>query len=76
MAWYKSKEFLVENLAQQFDVIHGPGTMTDWSGIYRCTECGHEAVSVYGQPLPSSDHHPHSNRAAIRWRLHIASTHG
>jgi hypothetical protein len=76
MAWFKSKEFLVKNLAQQFDVIHGPGTMTDWSGIYRCTECGHEAVSVYGKPLPSSDHHQHSNRAAIRWRLQVASTHG
>jgi hypothetical protein len=35
-----------------FDTIHRPGQRTPFSGIYRCQNCGFEAVSTHGHPLP------------------------
>lgn len=59
MALYKYQRFLSSSAHADFDAIHAPGTSAPYSGIYRCTGCGHEAVSTYGNPLPPQGSHVH-----------------
>lgn len=75
MADYKYAGFLKANNDAAFDQVWHPATATPYSGIYRCTACGHEAVSVRGHPLPPQNHHQHPNFAPIAWQLIVASTH-
>jgi hypothetical protein len=64
-----------------FDVIYLPGQPTPFSGIYKCTSCGFEAVSTRLHPLPpevSCLNHSPSWRAAhgtVRWKLVAAAIH-
>ncbi len=73
MALYKNSGYLSQSTASAFDVVQTPGANTDNSGIYRCEGCAHEVASNKGNPLPPQNHHQHSNRSAIRWRLVVAT---
>lgn len=70
MAYYKYSRYLSQSDHQFFDTIYEPGTVTPYSGIYRCEECGREDTSVKGKPLPPQNHHQHQyGQGPIRWRL-------
>lgn len=64
-----------------FDQIHMPGQLTPFSGIYRCTNCGFEAVSTKGNPLPTEMfcnlHHQQWRASSgwVRWQLVAAAIH-
>ncbi|MFO0887577.1 MAG: hypothetical protein U0790_00370 [Isosphaeraceae bacterium] len=74
MALYKYANFLQSSNHEAFDQAHGPSYTTPFSGIYRCTGCGHEVTSVQGHPLPPQNHHQHSaSQGAIRWQLIVAT---
>lgn len=68
---YKYSKFLISSSSEEFDKIHRPGVPTPRSGVYRCTECGKEATSVHGYPLPPQNHHQHSTSAPIQWQLAV-----
>jgi hypothetical protein len=64
-----------------FDIIHPPGQIAPFSGIYKCVNCGFEAVSTHGNHLP-----PETNCAShsaqwpnvygnVRWKLVAAAIH-
>lgn len=73
MAQYKDARFLKQNTNAVFDVLHLPGAMTPFSGIYRCAVCGREDVSVFGKPLPPQNHHQHSPlQGPIKWQLIVS----
>jgi hypothetical protein len=73
MAYYKYYTYLAQTSSAAFDAYHEPGITTPYSGIYRCTGCGHNVTSVRGYPLPPQNHHQHSyNQGKIQWQL-IAS---
>jgi hypothetical protein len=74
MALYKYPQVLQRSSSAAFDAIYQPGASAPHSGIYRCTVCGHQAVSTAGYPLPPQSHHVHPNRQPIRWQLVVAST--
>jgi hypothetical protein len=73
MAEYKYSQYLTQANKAAYDNAYHPGTATPYSGIYRCTKCGHEATSVTGYPLPPQNHHAHSTaQGAILWQLIVA----
>jgi hypothetical protein len=70
MALYKYPSILQQSTHQAFDVLHEPGALAPYSGVYRCEGCGHEIVEVRLRPLPPQNHHQHAyNQGPIRWRL-------
>lgn len=74
MAYYRYPNYLQQVNHTAFDTILHPGTITPYSGIYRCEGCGINEVSTYGNPLPPQNHHQHTLiQGTIRWKL-IAST--
>jgi len=64
-----------------FDMTYPPGHLAPFSGIYRCTSCGFEAVSTAGNTLPptrSCISHSVRWRCAhgdVRWQLVAAAVH-
>jgi hypothetical protein len=73
MALYKNPQFLSLSQHAAFDLFHTPGSLAPNSGIYRCTVCGHEAVSTEGNPLPPQGSHVHHSwQGNIRWQLIVA----
>jgi len=75
MSYYKHSQYFAQDQSAEFDKLQTPGTVTPYSGVYRCEGCGREDVSVKGRPLPPQNHHQHTYaQGAIRWRL-IAATH-
>jgi len=64
-----------------FDTIHAPGQPAPFSGIYRCINCGFEAVSTRGHQLPPeancAQHSPRWSNAYgnPRWQLVAAAIH-
>ena len=76
MAQYQFALFLTQVSNAAFTTAHAPGSTTPFSGIYRCTVCGVEAVSTYGHPLPPQNHHQHApGLGPIQWQLIVAATH-
>lgn len=74
MAVYKYANFLSSNNGTAFDTLYTPGDDTEFSGIYRCTSCGHEMTSVKDHPLPPQNHQVHSPLAGpILWQLIVAT---
>ncbi|MCE0497849.1 MAG: hypothetical protein LV481_07890 [Methylacidiphilales bacterium] len=68
--FYKDASYLSHSNSEVFDKLHGPGTETPHSGIYRCEGCGKEVTSVMPHPLPPQNHHQHTqSQGLIRWRL-------
>jgi len=75
MAYYKYPQFLTQEHGAEFDAINAPGTLTPYSGIYRCEGCGQSITSVHQHPLPPQNHHQHTtSQGSIRWRL-VAKSH-
>jgi len=73
MALYKFSKFLEVSTHAAFDAIHEAGVPTPFSGIYRCTGCGHEVTSVRPHPLPPQNHHQHTQaQGRIRWQLVVS----
>jgi hypothetical protein len=73
MAEYKYAQFLNQANKAAYDQTYHPGTTTKYSGICRCTKCGHEVTSVTGYPLPPQNHHQHTVlQGAIVWQLVVA----
>ena len=74
MAYFKYSQFVTAHQHTEFDAVHTPGTVTTFSGIYRCEGCGHEIVSTKTHPLPPQNHHQHTAaQGMIRWRLIVAT---
>lgn len=70
MAYYKYSKYLVVSNSAEFDTVHNPGANTPFSGIYKCTGCGHEIVSEENNPFPPQNHHQHkAAQGAIKWKL-------
>ncbi len=73
MAQYKYSTYLTVNTNEAFDATHEPGSLTPYSGIYRCIGCGKEDVCVQGKPLPPQNHHQHAvGQGLIRWQLIVS----
>ena len=73
MAEYKYGNFLTQTNNVAYDLLHNPGTIAPYSGIYRCPRCGHEITAVSGYPLPPQNHHQHTPmQGAIVWQLIVA----
>jgi hypothetical protein len=73
MAEYKYPQFLRQGNKAPYDIGYHPGTKAQYSGIYRCTKCGHEATCVTGYPLPPQNHHAHTPaQGPIVWQLIVA----
>lgn len=71
MALYLYEKF-VQPAAETppFENLYYPGTISAWSGIYRCEVCGHEVVHTHDKPLPPEIHHVHAAELGpILWRL-------
>jgi hypothetical protein len=67
---YKYSQFLINSSHEAFDTICEPGSLTQWSGIYRCEGCGKAITSIAGNVLPPQNHHQHTyQQGRIRWRL-------
>lgn len=76
MASYKYPAYLSRSDDAAFDGEHRPGSLTPFSGIYRCLGCGREDVSMHPHPLPPQNHHQHTTaQGAIRWRLAMWADH-
>jgi hypothetical protein len=74
MARYKYPQILSISTHAGFDAIHAPGTPAPYSGIYRCTGCGHEAVSTSGNPLPPQGSHVHgAGQGHIEWQVIVVA---
>jgi hypothetical protein len=74
MAHYKYSHYLTNLCDPRFDPVQDPGSVTPYSGIYKCQGCGHEVVSMAGDPLPPASHHQHSlAQGGIAWRLVVAT---
>jgi hypothetical protein len=74
MAYYKYAQFLKKQEGLEFDVVHEPGAVTPYSGLYRCEVCGLTATMVRGRHIPPETHHQHPARARpMRWRLAVKS---
>jgi len=59
----------------EFDKLYEPGNKSSWSGIYRCTVCGHEAVHTNDKPLPPQNHHQHkAGLGKIQWKLVVSDS--
>ena len=73
MALYKHAHNLRPLNHPAFEALCEPLSRTQWSGIYRCDQCGLEIVSITGSPLPADDHHHHRpDDRSIKWRLLVA----
>jgi hypothetical protein len=76
MAVYKYPVYLAANQDASFDQLYHPGTVTPFSGVYRCMGCGREIVSEYPRPLPPQNHHQHlPAQGLILWRMVIWADH-
>lgn len=65
MPYFKNKDVFKHDVSAAFDYVYSPGTKTPHSGVYRCTNCGFEAVSTAGHPLPPE----HScGEHSVNWR--------
>ncbi len=78
---YKYIQFFHKVDSPDFDKLLHPGTLAPYSGIYRCENCGFEASSTAGNPLPPArDCGSHGSRwkcapGTITWRLVAAAIH-
>jgi len=52
-----------------FKIVHSPGQIVPFSGIYRCINCGDENACNKGTPFPPQNHHQHSPGKPIGWKL-------
>jgi hypothetical protein len=70
MAVFRRKEeFTFDKYDPEFDTEYGPGQKIEYSGIYRCTNCGREVVVEKGRKTPPHGHHEHDGYEEILWRL-------
>ncbi|MGD9739911.1 MAG: hypothetical protein AB7O56_09910 [Bauldia sp.] len=77
MAKYQNGNELSHSVDPKFDVMHRPGSIAPYSGIYACTSCRDEIVANSGDLLPSADHRPHEgSERPVLWRLLIQTERG
>lgn len=75
MALYQNSTHLYQIVNPEFGKQFEPGSLTAWSGIYRCSGCGREVVHTVGKPLPPQNHHQHTlNQGRIRWVLVVTDS--
>jgi hypothetical protein len=60
--------------APKFKILHSPGETVPDSGIYRCTLCENEEVSVQGDTFPPCPHASCGGRHP-RWHLTALPNH-
>lgn len=76
MAEAKYKNLIGQATGSEFDVTHGPGSNTPFSGIYRCKGCAMTVVGERDRKMPPQNHHQHSPaQGAIAWQLLVRSSH-
>lgn len=77
MPIYHNPNVFAQAVDPAFEQLLTPGTITPYSGIYRCDTCGYEAVSTKGHRLPPQhycdQHHIEWLHCRpnweVRWRL-------
>lgn len=70
MALYRDKDHVKEaNPHPCFESIHKPGEIAEYSGIYRCVNCGDEDACNKGNPFPPQNRHQHKTNSPIGWKL-------
>lgn len=78
---FKDSRWFQQNSSPDFDKLYHPGTPAPHSGIYRCENCGFEADSTAGSPLPPArvctQHGPQwkCSHGVVQWRLVAAAIH-
>jgi hypothetical protein len=73
MAVYRYAVYLQQSDHQAYDTLWKPGETTQYSGIFRCENCGENVACNAGNPLPPQNHAQHPMGADIRWRLIVAT---
>ena len=75
MATYMDPGFVQLLQDDKFSKPFSPGTLAEFSGIYRCKGCGRESANVEGKELPPQNHHQHKpGDRAIEWQLIVATS--
>lgn len=70
MALYREEDYVKKaNPHECFERVRKPGEIADYSGIYRCVNCGDENACNKGNPLPPQNTHQHKSSAPIGWKL-------
>jgi len=59
MAFYKEEKYLKQIDHEAFDTTMRPGEEVQYSGIYKCINCGKEVASNEGDGLPPQNHGQH-----------------
>ncbi len=76
MARYQTAGFLTHVIHADFDKTYKVGETAPFSGIYRCTVCGCEAVSLGGNTLPPESHHKHAaGQGTTQWQIIVGAVH-
>jgi hypothetical protein len=73
MAYFKHDKYFIRDNHSAFDQVLNPGTLTPFTGIYRCEVCGHEAGSTKQHPLPPEHHAANAPHQRTKWRLIVAA---
>jgi hypothetical protein len=70
MALYKDQSDVARSDDEAFDNTYEPPATAPHSGIYKCVGCGREITAISRNPLPTEDHHEHTNgQGSVRWRM-------
>lgn len=85
MPWFNNQNYFKKTSSSFFTIPDNVGDNTLVSGIYRCSLCGHEIVSVKGNKLPpdglhgedalSADHLENGKAKKFQWELVAAPKH-
>ena len=75
MAVYKNIDFLRHSTHLAFDTVAASGTVSPFTGIFRCLGCGREIAAATGTILPGEDHHMHRvEQGSVVWQLVVATS--
>lgn len=75
MAVYKTLDFLSHSTHFAFDTTTASGSVSPFTGIYRCQGCGREIAAHTGMTLPGEDNHLHRiGQGPVTWQLVVATS--
>lgn len=75
MAVYQSADFLFQFSHPSFNSRFSPGMRSPATGIYRCTGCGLEIVTLANERFPYSDKHERCDEfGPVCWRLVVLAS--
>ncbi len=74
MALYKNSKYLKKGEGTLFDQEYSPGEDVPHSGIYICVNCNQEAACNKDDPFPPQNHHQHTGKTPIKWKLIVGTS--